>query len=423
MTLTLPSPLAQIPRHPLLYSHPSPIHSLPALTNLLNRPKPNHPSITLHAKREDHSSPLTNSGNKYRKLEYLIPDILSPYPQHGGLAPGPSRGTAAPPPPTSSLSPAPTTTLVTEGAIQSNHTIQVASIANHLNLETVVILHKGTGGALSTSTDKTAFLRVGNVQIARLLGAEVRMVESSTVSTGKGEERESVVARVLDELRAQGKNPYWIPSGASLHPLGGVGYARCAFEIAAQEKEAGGGRMDYVFVACGSGSTVGGLIAGFKLLEKMEKEEGGGERRKDGMSRPPRKVIGVVISPTLPREYHEERILGFARQAAGLIGLDPLTDITMDDVWLDERFAGSAYGVLDADAREALALMARKEAVMLDPVYTAKVFRGMKHWIQEGELARDWTSRFGASNGQEHVNALFVHTGGQSALSAYADVE
>ncbi|PWY79631.1 tryptophan synthase beta subunit-like PLP-dependent enzyme [Aspergillus heteromorphus CBS 117.55] len=421
----LPNPAPPTPLRAPFPHPPPPSPNRPPQPPL---PFPRTPHITLHLKREDHSSPLTNSGNKYRKLEYLIPDILSAHPQHGGLAPGPAHGTASPPTSTSQP-PQRTTTLVTEGAIQSNHTIQVAAVANHLGLETVVVLHKGAGGGLSASTDKEAFLRTGNVQIAGLLGAEVRVVDSSTIAiaiaSGKGEgEKESVVSRVLEELRAKGKNPYWIPSGASLHPLGGLGYARCAVEIAAQERGRdieGGRRVDYVFVACGSGSTVGGLIAGFKLLEKMEREE------EKVTQRPPRKVIGIIISPTQSLACHQERVLGFARQAAGLIGLDPQREVSMDDVILDDRFAGTRYGVLDAETKEALTLMARKEAVMLDPVYTAKVFRGMKHWVQEGELARDWTARVGASSGyghdQERVNALLMHTGGQSALSAYADVE
>jgi 1-aminocyclopropane-1-carboxylate deaminase len=83
-------------------------------------------------------------------------------------------------------------------------------------------------------------------------------------------------------------------------------------------------------------------------------------------------------------------------------------------VRLDDRFVGSAYGVLDPETRRALELMAQKEGVLLDPVYTAKVLRGMMHSVQHGELALPPS---------QHVNALFIHTGGQSALGAYADVD
>lgn len=392
MPRSLPEPFARLPRYPLLYLHPSPIHSLPALTTALNTDtSTTTDSISLYAKREDHSSPLACAGNKYRKLEYIVSDILSP-----------TRSKQV-------------TTLVTEGAVQSNHTIQVAAVAQRLGLKSVVLLGKHVGGGLAAAVDKGSFLRLGNVQIARLLGAEVRFLPPSapsTAPTGKhelkdgGEEKIDPVDRVLDELRENGDIPYWIPSGASLHPLGGVGYARCAFEIASQEEKeslAGSGRFDYIFVACGSGSTVGGLIAGFKLLEKLD---GGGNATSH-------KVIGILNSPTKPREYHESRVLDFARRAAVLIGLDPL-DITMDDVRLDDRFVGSAYGVLDIETREALEMMAQKEGVLLDPVYTAKVLRGMMHHVQHGELV---------APSPRHINALFIHTGGQSALGAYADID
>lgn len=235
------------------------------------------------------------------------------------------------------------------------------------------------------------------------------MLESSTVPAD-GEE--DPIPGILEELRAQGKAPYWIPSGASLHPLGGLGYARCAFEIAMQEETQrldGSGRFEYIFVACGSGSTVGGLIAGLKLLEKVE-------------GKPSRKVIGILTSPTKPREYHEGRVLSFARRAAALIGLDPEKDISMEDVRLDDRFVGTAYGVLDAQTSTALDLMAKKEAIMLDPVYTAKVIRGLSHWVQQGDLAKDWSLRARNWEGPDSMNLLFIHTGGQAALGAYADM-
>lgn len=398
----LPDPFTHLPRYPLLYPHPSPIHPLPALTAHLSSSSPvnppTQPPFTLYAKREDHSSPLACAGNKYRKLEYIVPDILSP-------SPSPSRDAAPAPTPATT-----TTTLVTEGAVQSNHTIQVTAVAQRLGLKAVVLLGKNVGGGLAAASDKDTFLRLGNVQIARLLGAEIRFPDDEPAA---GTDEVDPVEKVLNELRRDGSVPYWIPSGASLHPLGGLGYARCAFEISMQEQEqekdlSGSGRFDYIFVACGSGSTVGGLIAGFKLLEKLEEEEGRSPRPS------PRKVIGILNSPTKPSEHHKCRVLDFARRAAGWIGLDPERDITMDDVRLDDRFVGSAYGVLDPETRRALELMAQKEGVLLDPVYTAKVLRGMMHSVQHGELALPPS---------QHVNALFIHTGGQSALGAYADVD
>ena len=429
MALSLPEALAKLPRHPLLYSHPSPIHPLPALTSYLNNtpaasPSKPTPQIRLFAKREDQSSPLACAGNKYRKLEYIVPDILSPQPLYSSY-PNNTPNTSPTHPTT-----AKTTTLVTEGAVQSNHTIQVSSLANHLNLTSLVLLHKGTGGGLTAAHDKTSFLRTGNPQIAHLLGADVRVLEPGSTNGGQTD----TVEPVLAELRAAGKTPYWIPSGASLHPLGGVGYARCAFEIAAQEKQLGS-RFDYIFVACGSGSTVGGLIAGFKMLERMESSSSS-PHQGDKRNKPPRKIIGIINSPTKSQTWHEERVLRFARQAGSLIGLeDASRAITLEeDVHLDGRFAGAAYGVLDEDTKAAVEVAARKEALILDPVYTGKVLRGVMGWVEGGDLAGDWERRGGETelgvggvagdgDGEGSLNALFIHTGGQAALAAYADIE
>ncbi|KAJ5836995.1 Tryptophan synthase beta subunit-like PLP-dependent enzymes superfamily [Penicillium robsamsonii] len=390
----LPETFAQIPRYKILYSNPSPIHPLASISP--PRVSPHHPLITIHAKREDHSSPLACAGNKYRKLEYIVPDILSQTPlyhshENNPTPPGPLQGAA--------------TTLVTEGAIQSNHTVQVVALARKLGLQALILLHRGTGGGLAAASDKEAFQRSGNVQINHLLGAEVRVCED-------GDPLARDATPLLDELREAGRNPYWIPGGASLHPLGGLGYARASFEIAAQEEElglGGSGRFDYIFVACGSGSTVGGLVAGFKLLEKvrgLDVSKTIGETRK---------VVGILNSPTKPREYHEERVLAFARRAGELIGLDGERDIGVEDVRLDDRFVGTAYGVLDGESKQALETMARTEGMVLDPVYTAKVARGMMHWVNEGEVA-------GSDKPLKQVNVLFIHTGGQAALGAYADV-
>ncbi|KAL4942922.1 hypothetical protein BDV06DRAFT_221763 [Aspergillus oleicola] len=433
--LPLPDPFATITRVNLLYPFFSPIHALPNLTiSAASRSESESRAetsgvgkvnVSLYAKREDHSSPLACAGNKYRKLEYIIPDILSSNPKYGA-------GVAADEPvqiPKNGGS-GKVTTLVTEGAIQSNHTVQVASVASKIGLESVVILHKGTGGGLSTSVDKESFLRTGNPQICRLLGADVRVLEPPTAPKSQ----DDLVDEVIHELKGNGKVPYWIPSGASLHPLGGLGYARCAFEIVEQEREilsphsntdsspAAGAQQpqfDYIFIAAGSGSTLGGLIAGFKLLEKIQSQS-----LPQPHHRYPRRIIGILTSPTRRKPYHAERILRFARRAAGQIGLDPERDITMDDIHLDDRFAGERYGVLDDKTKETLAYVAEREEVMLDPVYTAKVARGVLEWVGGGEVERDVLARQGEEQGQgeTNVNVLFVHTGGQSALGAYADI-
>lgn len=395
--IALPEIFSQIPRHQILYTNPSPIHSLPTLTPR----SPPHPQISIFAKREDQSAPLACAGNKYRKLEYIVPDILSANPLHPNHENHPNTSAIS-----SSAPAGPATILVTEGAIQSNHTVQVAAVARKLGLQALVLLSRGTGGGLRASQDPTTFLRSGNVQINRLLGAVVRILDENDPLA-------SDAFPILEELRAQGERPYWIPGGASLHPFGGLGYARAAFEIAEQEVElglGGTGRFDFIFVACGSGSTVGGLIAGFRFMETKREEE-------ERIIRPRRNIIGVLNSPTKPRSYHEERVFSFAKQASALIGADPQRFISSDDIRLEDRFVGSGYGVLDVETKEAAERMARMEAIVLDPVYTAKVARGMLQWIQEEEIRQ-----YAQMHSLDKVNVLFIHTGGQAALGAYADV-
>lgn len=382
----LPHPFSSIPLHRLSYSNPSPIHLLPVLTRRCNQ-NAGSDGLLLWTKREDQAGSLACYGNKYRKFEYIIPDILDQQQRHGR----------------------PVTMLVTEGAVQSNHTVQVASLARILGLRCTVLLHKGIGG-LRVARDKENFATVGNVQLNRMLGASIIMTDESDTGDEKGP-----LVPILDDLESQGEVPYWISSGASLHLLGGLGYARCAFEIAEQEcvmlesgQLGGSGHFDYIFVACGSGSTLAGLIAGFKLLEKTFS--------KDPKTGTPQ-IVGIMTSPTKSLSYQEERILRLARNTGKLIGLRE-DEITEADVHLDDGFVGEAYGVLDNDTAEAIDLAAKTDSLILDPVYTGKVMRGMLYWADSGRLLP-----MSGSEGDQPVpvNALFIHTGGQSALSAYAD--
>lgn len=404
MAIALPKQFAQIPRVSLLYPHASPIHALENLTAVLNPSQ----KVSVFAKREDHSSPLACAGNKYRKLEYIVPDILSPNPDTTGPPGTPDNSVNGGP-----TAPGKVTTVVTEGAVQSNHTVQVNAVANKLGLEYVGVTNRLTGQGYKEASDKDAFVTVGNPQMTRLLHSPSSTTPAQDNDDNNNNNTDPI--KVLHDLHTHhNKVPYWIPSGASLHPLGGLGYARCAFEIAAQEEACQTqlqgrststlqrGRFDYIFVACGSGSTVAGLIAGFKLVDRQ---------LSTAHTRTPRKIIGILNSPTKPRAYHEERVLRFARNTGRLIGLDdPEAEITMADVHLDDRFVGTAYGSVDEETRRHLHLMAKVEGLVLDPVYTAKVAWGLASSIKNGELV---------GNGQ--VNALFIHTGGQAALPAYSD--
>ncbi|KFH45667.1 1-aminocyclopropane-1-carboxylate deaminase-like protein [Hapsidospora chrysogenum ATCC 11550] len=334
--VSLPAPFSDIPRVELLFPRPSDIERLSRLTNKLNC------GATIWIKREDCNSGLAFGGNKVRKLEYVVADALA-------------RGAD---------------TLVTTGGIQSNHMRQTAAAAARLGLKAALYPRAAVAGT------EAEYDYAGNVQLNEILGAE-------TFPVGTSEDD------VLATLKHRGQKPYPIPSGASLHPLGGLGYARWAFEVLEQEEQLGV-VFDTVVVATGSGSTIGGMIAGFGLAEKM------------GRLRSRKRVVGINI---LGREGVEELVLSIARNAGDKIGVDPGM-ITAEHFELEHSFLGEAYGKLDERTADAVKELARTEGILTDPVYTGKAFAGLLHVAKE--------RGFGQGS-----NVLFCHTGGQSALSAY----
>lgn len=196
-------------------------------------------------------------------------------------------------------------------------------------------------------------------------------------------------ATVIDALQKRDQKPYSIPPGASTHPLGGLGYARWAFELLEQEAQL---RLtfDVVVAAAGSGSTLGGMVAGFKLAEKL------------GLPNSKKRLVGFSIMRSSDEELRT-LILTIARRTASKIGLSP-DDIAADDFELDYGYIGSAYGELDQGTEKGIKELARVEGILTDPVYTGKAFTGLLH-----------TARAGGFRG----NVLFCHTGGQAAMSAY----
>jgi 1-aminocyclopropane-1-carboxylate deaminase len=317
---------------------PSPIHRLERLTQELG-------GAAVWAKRDDVSSGLAFGGNKTRKLEYLAADALA-------------EGCD---------------TLVSIGGVQSNHTRQVAAVAAQLGLRCVLVQESWV------DWPDAVYDRVGNIQLSRILGAEVRLVEAG-FGIGFKESWESALA----DVTARGGKPYAIPAGASDHPLGGLGYARWAGEVADQER-----RLDVFFdtvVVCSvTGSTQAGMIAGFAAQER--------ERRVLGIdgSAKPAETLGQVAR--------------IARATAELI--DVGRDLRDDEIVLDDRWHAGAYGIPDAKTLAAIRLCARLEGVITDPVYEGKSMAALIDLVRRGEIARD-------------SNVLYAHLGGQPALSAYS---
>ncbi|KAK4122290.1 1-aminocyclopropane-1-carboxylate [Parathielavia appendiculata] len=342
----LPEPFASIPREVLTFG-PSPIQHLPRISRALGG------KVNVYAKREDCNSGLAYGGNKTRKLEYLLPDALAQN----------------------------CDTLVSIGGVQSNHTRQVAAAAAKLGLHVALVQEHWVDW-----TDP-GYEKVGNIQLSRLMGADVRLDPSEF-----GIEHKPTLAQLKDELAAAGRKPYYIPAGASDHPLGGLGFARWAFEVEAQEKEMGV-FFDTVIVCAVTGSTMAGMVAGFKLIEKM----GGRTRR----------VVGIDASAKVRQTF--EQVLRIARQTAAKIGLSE-EDVTEEDVVLDDRYHAGTYGIPDEQTIEAIKFGARTEAFITDPVYEGKSLAGMMDLIKKGEIP-------------DGSNVLYAHLGGQLALNAYSTLE
>jgi 1-aminocyclopropane-1-carboxylate deaminase len=329
--------LATFRRHPLTFG-PSPVHPLERLTAHLG-------GASLWAKRDDCNSGLAFGGNKTRKLEYLVADALD-----NGYD-----------------------TLVSIGGVQSNHTRQVAAAAARTGLACVLVQESWV------DWPDVVYDRVGNIQLSRIMGADVRLVEAG-FGIGFKESWETALA----EVEARGGKPYAIPAGASDHPLGGLGFANWASEVAAQEQELGV-FFDTIIVCSVTGSTQAGMVAGFAAQER--------ERR----------VIGIDGSAK-PAETHEQ-VARIARNTASLIAVG--RDLRDNEIVLDDRYHAGTYGIPDAQTLEAIRLSGRLEGMITDPVYEGKSMAGMIDLVSRGEIERGST-------------VLYAHLGGQPALNAYA---
>src|SRR3954468_13820984 len=326
-------------RYPLLFG-PSPVHPLERLTKHLG-------GASVWAKRDDCNSGLAYGGNKTRKLEYLVADALA-------------QGCD---------------TLVSIGGLQPNHPRQVAAAAARTGLKCVLVQEHWV------EWPDVTYDRVGNIQLSRIMGADVRL-DPAEFGIGFKQSWE----QALRDVEGAGGKPYAIPAGASDHRLGGLGFAGWARELEAQERELGV-FFDTVVVCSVTGSTQAGMIAGFA-----------------GQEHEPR-VIGIDGSAK-PAETREQ-VARIARGTAELIGLG--RELREDEIVLDERYHAGIYGIPDETTLEAIRLAGRLEGMITDPVYEGKSMAGMLDLVGRGEI-------------DPGATVLYAHLGGQPALSAYAAV-
>lgn len=252
--------------------------------------------------------------------------------------------------------------LITTGGVQSNHCRVTAAAAAKLGMRCVIVANGAPPERLS-----------GNALLDAMFGAEVRYVATR-------EDRAPAMDAAAAEWRARGAHPFVIPLGAST-PLGALGFARAADELVNQLPAP----PDFIFHSTSSGGTQAGLVAGC------------------AMHRLDTRVIGISADESVAGI--QATVGGIIEGVGELLGIDGTALASSCVIEADDRFVGDGYGVPSPGSREAQALLAASEALVVDHTYTAKALAGMIAWIREGRVPPDAT-------------ALFWHTGGQVGVFA-----
>jgi 1-aminocyclopropane-1-carboxylate deaminase len=211
------------------------------------------------------------------------------------------------------------------------------------------------------------------------MGAQVDLVQSDFGIGFKDSWNQA-----LDDVRAHGGVPYPIPAGASDHPLGGLGFANWAAEVAEQEREFGV-FFDTIIVCSVTGSTQAGMIAGFALQDR------------------PRRVLGIDASAKID-ETHAQ-VAKIARQTAELIGLG--RELRDEEITVLDGWAGDYYGIPVESTLNAIRMSGRLEGMIIDPVYEGKSMAALIDLVRDGAIERG-------------SNVLYAHLGGQPAINAYS---
>lgn len=326
--------LSRFPRTRLAHL-PTPLEPLPRLTELLGGPE-------LWVKRDDCTG-LATGGNKTRKLEFLMGDALA-------------LGAD---------------TVLTQGAVQSNHCRQTAAAATKLNMKCELLFEN----RIADPSDN--YLNSGNVFLDKLFGAGIHDYPAGT-------DMDLAMEEMAVEISAQGGKPYIIPGGGS-NPVGALGYINCAIEIINQANEMGL-KFDRIIHATGSAGTQAGLVTGIQAMNANIP------------------VLGIGVNAA--KDIQEERVFYLAESTADYIGAPGV--VKRHDIVVNCDYIGDGYGIPTDGMREALDLLARLEGILFDPVYTGKALAGMIDLIRKGELSSNET-------------IIFIHTGGSAGLFGYLD--
>ena len=301
---------------------PTPIEALPHLSKMLGGPQ-------LYIKRDDLTG-LGFGGNKTRKLEYLVADALA-------------KGCQ---------------TLISTGAVQSNHCRQVAAAAARLGLGCIMVL----AGEKPQQPQ-------GNLFLDLLSGAEIIYVPK--------DQRDRALAEITKKADAEKRQPYLIPYGGS-NAIGAMGYRQAMKELREQ-----GLNPDWIVFATSSGGTQAGMLLGGRETGSQTK------------------ILGISVDK--PAQEFSKTIAEIANAGAALLRIE--TRFHPEEILVNDDYCSAGYGVMTPAEKEAILLFARHEAILLDPVYTGRAAAGLIDLIRQGFFKPD-------------EKVLFWHTGGTPALFA-----
>ena len=323
--------LNTLPRIDLAFT-PTPLQPLPRLTERLKGPK-------ILVKRDDLTG-LAFGGNKGRKLEYIMGDALQKKAD----------------------------VIVTGAGFHSNWCAQTAAAACKFGIPVILVKSGPRDGYDPETWD-------GNHLLHHLLGADVTVLRE-----GSEQRRQEI----MEELKTQGRNPYYIPVGGS-NPIGASGYIRCMLELHTQSIERGIS-ITQLYHSTGSGGTQAGLVLGAKAFST-------------GI-----KVIGVS-SGSGDAVSKTKLLMSLSEETAEFLEIE--ARVTPDDINVLTQY-GESYGYVTEAKMEAVKLCAETEGLFIDPVYTAPVMAAIIDNARNGTLTEDDT-------------VVFLHTGGIAALFAYKE--
>lgn len=332
--------IQKFPKQDLIHL-PTPFQKLENLTQKLAGPN-------IYIKRDDLTG-LAFGGNKSRKLEFIIQDVLNKKAD----------------------------VIITWAGLQSNWCLQTAAAARKFGITPILVLFNIYD--LPAEYD-------GNLLLDFILGAEIKIKEAEKGGVVHLESVDQVLEETATKVKERGHIPYVAPIGGSAvggsmqQPLGAISYVNAFVELV-EQAESRGFDVDYVIHASGSGGTQAGLAVGAKALSEKTK------------------VLGMSVSEE--KKTYRELVLDIARDTTKALNVE--LEVGEGDIVIFDAYLGEGYGEVNKDVAETIRLVAIREGIFLDPVYTGKAMVGLIDLVKKGYFRRD-------------DNIVFYHTGGTAAL-------